>query len=192
MLFKDAPDLMDEFKDFLPEAVPPIHPPGVVGILPQPTTGPGMPGSFAPPEPPAAEKSTKPQNKRSRKRPDPAPPPKAAGGRVSVRAAMSESDMDLRTHVRPRNGRRPRTTRKPNPRRRSSLRTKSRIPRNPSACTYIPFRLLCTNNPGCSPCLSVPRVLVPWAQLRHPRRMSYSSLTARRKLSKAAGRTRNS
>ena len=45
MLFKDAPDLMDEFKDFLPEAVPPQHPAGLVGILPQPTTGPGMPGT---------------------------------------------------------------------------------------------------------------------------------------------------
>ena len=63
MLFKDAPDLMAEFKDFLPEAAPPAHPAGLVGILPQPTTGPGMPGSFAPPEPPAPENSIQPQNK---------------------------------------------------------------------------------------------------------------------------------
>ncbi|KAI0718857.1 hypothetical protein C8T65DRAFT_637162 [Cerioporus squamosus] len=92
MLFKDAPDLMDEFKDFLPEAVPPMHPAGLVGILPQPTTGPGMPGSFAPPEPPAAEKSTKPQNKR-RKRPEkePAAPPKAAGGRAAKRAKTTNN-----------------------------------------------------------------------------------------------------
>lgn len=39
MLFKDAPDLLDEFKDFLPEimgsgAFPPTA--GLIGILPQP------------------------------------------------------------------------------------------------------------------------------------------------------------
>ncbi|TFK94930.1 hypothetical protein K466DRAFT_475201 [Polyporus arcularius HHB13444] len=92
MLFKDAPDLMDEFKDFLPEAVPPMHQLGLVGILPQPATGPGVPGSFAPPEPPAAEKSTKPQNKR-RKRPEkePAAPPKAAGGRAAKRAKTTNN-----------------------------------------------------------------------------------------------------
>ncbi len=132
MLFKDAPDLMDEFKDFLPEAVPPMHQLGLVGILPQPATGPGVPGSFAPPEPPAVEKSTKPQNKR-RKRPEkePAAPPKAAGGRVSVRAAMSESGKDSRTHTRPRNGQRPPTTRGQSPLRPSFLHIKSRILRNP-------------------------------------------------------------
>ena len=87
MLFKDAQDLMDEFKDFLPlppgEVAAAQH--GMVGILPQPTTGPGMPGSFAQAETPAAEKSAKPANRR-RKRPEkePAVPQKAAGGRVSA------------------------------------------------------------------------------------------------------------
>ncbi|KAI0639840.1 hypothetical protein C8Q77DRAFT_1083126 [Trametes polyzona] len=92
MLFKDAPDLMDEFKDFLPEAAAPsLHPQGVVGILPQPTAGPGMPGTFAQPEPPVAEKSAKPQNRR-RKRPEkePAAPQKAASGRAVKRAKTNQ------------------------------------------------------------------------------------------------------
>ncbi|KAH9944008.1 uncharacterized protein BXZ73DRAFT_86987 [Epithele typhae] len=86
MLFKDAPDLMDEFKDFLPEAVPPSHPAGLVGILPQPMAGPGVPGPFAHPEPSASDKGSKPQSRR-RKRPEkePVPPPKAAGGRAAKR-----------------------------------------------------------------------------------------------------------
>ena len=89
MLFKDAPDLMDEFKDFLPEAAaPPTHPAGLVGILPQPTAGPGMPGSFGQPDSAQAEKTTK-QPTRRRKRPEkePAAPQKTAGGRVRARAA---------------------------------------------------------------------------------------------------------
>ncbi|TBU34473.1 hypothetical protein BD311DRAFT_649726 [Dichomitus squalens] len=86
MLFKDAPDLMDEFKDFLPEVVPPTHPAGLVGILPQPTGGPGVSGSFPPPEPPVAEKGAKPPPKR-RKRPekDTAAAAKAPGGRAAKR-----------------------------------------------------------------------------------------------------------
>jgi paired amphipathic helix protein Sin3a len=41
MLFKDAPDLLGEFKDFLPEALgfgP--APSGAIGIQPQPNSGP--------------------------------------------------------------------------------------------------------------------------------------------------------
>ncbi|KAI0673570.1 hypothetical protein C8Q78DRAFT_1067868 [Trametes maxima] len=84
MLFKDAPDLMDEFKDFLPEAAgPSSQPVGLVGILPQPTTGPGMPGTFSQPEPAPAEKSTKPTNRRrKRAEKEPVAPQKAAGGRA--------------------------------------------------------------------------------------------------------------
>ena len=100
MLFKDAPDLMDEFKDFLPEVVPPSHHAGLVGILPQPTTGPGMPGSFPLPEPSSTEKGTKQQPKR-RKRPDKEPvvPPKAGGGRVCIRISsiLAPIDIDLST-----------------------------------------------------------------------------------------------
>ncbi|KAI8981231.1 hypothetical protein BD414DRAFT_492058 [Trametes punicea] len=92
MLFKDAPDLMDEFKDFLPEAAaPPAHPAGLVGILPQPTAGPGMPGSFVQPEPLQADKAAKTQSRR-RKRPEkePAAPQKAAGGRAVKRAKTNQ------------------------------------------------------------------------------------------------------
>lgn len=43
-LFKDAPDLLAEFKDFLPEITGQPAPSGVVGILPQPAGGPGVAG----------------------------------------------------------------------------------------------------------------------------------------------------
>ncbi|KAJ2986167.1 hypothetical protein NUW54_g9879 [Trametes sanguinea] len=92
MLFKDAPDLMDEFKDFLPEAsAPPGPPAGLVGILPQPTAGPGVPGSFGPPEPAQAEKAVKTQSRR-RKRPEkePAAPAKPASGRAVKRAKTNQ------------------------------------------------------------------------------------------------------
>ncbi|EIW64077.1 uncharacterized protein TRAVEDRAFT_32917 [Trametes versicolor FP-101664 SS1] len=93
MLFKDAPDLMDEFKDFLPEATgPAAHLQGVVGILPQPTAGPRIPGSFTTHEAPQpTEKSTKTQSRR-RKRPEkePAAPPKGPGGRAVKRAKTTQ------------------------------------------------------------------------------------------------------
>ncbi|CDO73182.1 hypothetical protein BN946_scf185007.g237 [Trametes cinnabarina] len=92
MLFKDAPDLMDEFKDFLPEAAaPPTHPAGLVGILPQPTAGPGVPGSFGQPDAAQTEKATKTQSRR-RKRPEKeaAPPAKSAGGRAVKRAKTNQ------------------------------------------------------------------------------------------------------
>ena len=44
-LFKDAPELLAEFKDFLPEIAGQPAPSGVVGILPQPSGGPGIAGS---------------------------------------------------------------------------------------------------------------------------------------------------
>lgn len=43
-LFKDAPDLLAEFKDFLPEITGQPTPGGAVGILPQPAGGPGVAG----------------------------------------------------------------------------------------------------------------------------------------------------
>jgi len=43
-LFKDAPDLLSEFKDFLPEIAGPAAPTGVVGMVPQPPGGPGIAG----------------------------------------------------------------------------------------------------------------------------------------------------
>ncbi|KAI0375440.1 hypothetical protein BV20DRAFT_960592 [Pilatotrama ljubarskyi] len=92
MLFKDAPDLMAEFKDFLPEAsAPPTHPAGLVGILPQPTAGPGVPGTFGQPELAQADKSAKQPNRR-RKRPEkePAATQKTAGGRAPKRAKTGQ------------------------------------------------------------------------------------------------------
>ncbi|KAI0324037.1 hypothetical protein GY45DRAFT_1314444 [Cubamyces sp. BRFM 1775] len=92
MLFKDAPDLMDEFKDFLPEAAaPPTHPAGLVGILPQPTAGPGMPGSFGQPDSTQAEKTTKqPTRRRKRAEKEPAAPQKTASGRAVKRAKTAQ------------------------------------------------------------------------------------------------------
>ena len=43
-LFKDAPDLLSEFKDFLPEIDRNAVPSGVVGILPQPSGASGAAG----------------------------------------------------------------------------------------------------------------------------------------------------
>ncbi|KAF8560140.1 hypothetical protein OG21DRAFT_1401704 [Imleria badia] len=48
LLFKDALDLLAEFKDFLPEASMAFATPGgVPNILPQPTLGPGIPGQWS-------------------------------------------------------------------------------------------------------------------------------------------------
>ncbi|KAF8167408.1 hypothetical protein B0H34DRAFT_644805 [Crassisporium funariophilum] len=67
MLFKDAPDLLAEFKDFLPEAVPGHISSSGVPILPQPAGGPSWaPAEASPPSAPA--KKPAPPSKRSRKR----------------------------------------------------------------------------------------------------------------------------
>lgn len=87
MLFKDAPDLLAEFKDFLPEAVPPGM--GGVAILPQPPNASWGPGESSPPSMPAKKPAA--TNKRNRKRPEkeatPVPPPKpvATASRVCLR-----------------------------------------------------------------------------------------------------------
>ncbi|KAH9858239.1 hypothetical protein C2E23DRAFT_718829 [Lenzites betulinus] len=92
ILFKDAPDLMDEFKDFLPEAAgPSTHSQPFIGILPQPTAGPGMSGSGGQPEPSAPEKGAKTQSKRrKRAEKEPAAPQKASGGRAAKRAKTTQ------------------------------------------------------------------------------------------------------
>ena len=48
LLFKDAPDLLSEFKDFLPEASMAFAAPGgVASILPQSALGPGIPPQWS-------------------------------------------------------------------------------------------------------------------------------------------------
>ena len=87
-LFKDAPDLMDEFKDFLPEALGQSIPQqsGLVGIMPHPTGHPSAGGwdvqdtSF-----PGPDKAVKAPNRRRKRAADkePAQQQKAATSRVS-------------------------------------------------------------------------------------------------------------
>lgn len=97
MLFKDAPDLLGEFKDFLPEAVPGVAQNGVV-ILPQPVAPPPMP--WTPDLPPAtlnldsktAKKPIPPLKRKKRpaeKDPTPVPPTKIAPSRVRVKDTSS-------------------------------------------------------------------------------------------------------
>ena len=83
MLFKDAPDLLSEFKDFLPDAVPANIGPGVP-ILPLPAGG---PWESSPPNV-SAKKSTQ-ASKRNKKRvpekdPTPVLPAKPAPSRVCI------------------------------------------------------------------------------------------------------------
>jgi paired amphipathic helix protein Sin3a len=98
LLFKDAPDLLAEFKDFLPEAVGAGPGQGGVVILPQPPGGPGSSTqSWPQPEPANSNPADKlvsqsmkkvPQPARRKKRviekdPTPVPPAKIAPSRVS-------------------------------------------------------------------------------------------------------------
>ena len=79
MLFKDAPDLLHEFKDFLPEAVPSSQTGNHVGIFPTPA---GSSAAWGSGDAPAPEKA---KTQRRRKRPADKEAPstaKAAGGRV--------------------------------------------------------------------------------------------------------------
>ena len=87
MLFKDAPDLMQEFRDFLPEAFgPSAQQVGLVGILPQPTNPPSPWGQADGPPSTSNEKSTKAPSRRRKRVGDKEPTgaQKAAGGRVSI------------------------------------------------------------------------------------------------------------
>ncbi|OSX66922.1 hypothetical protein POSPLADRAFT_1077635, partial [Postia placenta MAD-698-R-SB12] len=91
-LFKDAPDLVNEFRDFLPEAIGPSSQHlGLVGILPHPAGGAGAWAQAEPPAP-SAEKVTKAPTRR-RKRPaekEAAGAPKAAGGRAAKRTKPNQ------------------------------------------------------------------------------------------------------
>ncbi|KAF8971663.1 hypothetical protein BDZ97DRAFT_1135733 [Flammula alnicola] len=83
MLFKDAPDLLAEFKDFLPEAIPADVGLGDIAIVQQLGPGPYAQEESSPPSLPAKKP---PPSKRSRKRapekePTPVPPPKPVPSR---------------------------------------------------------------------------------------------------------------
>ncbi|KAL0951709.1 hypothetical protein HGRIS_008384 [Hohenbuehelia grisea] len=93
MLFKDAPDLLDEFKDFLPEVlgIPSVHPAGSANV-PSPSTAQGVtPPQWTQPEmSSAADKAPKRAAAPKRKKrpvaekettPAPPPPPKLAPSR---------------------------------------------------------------------------------------------------------------
>lgn len=87
-LFRDAPDLMEEFKDFLPEALGHSIQPqsGLVGIMPHPAAPP-QPSTWDVPDAPLTgmEKTTKAPNRRRKRAADKdaAPTqPKAGGSRV--------------------------------------------------------------------------------------------------------------
>lgn len=85
-MFKDAPDLLAEFKDFLPEITGQAPPSGLVGIQPHPS---GSGGQSWGPSDTAAEKAGKkpiPPLKRRKKVVEkdttPVPPAKSSANRV--------------------------------------------------------------------------------------------------------------
>ncbi|PCH34038.1 hypothetical protein WOLCODRAFT_94711 [Wolfiporia cocos MD-104 SS10] len=92
MLFKEAPDLMNEFRDFLPDlAGPSTQPVGLVDILPHPQGGPSAwPQAEAPPPPP--DKAAKPPARRRKRAPekDATGQQKNATGRVVKRAKPNQ------------------------------------------------------------------------------------------------------
>lgn len=98
-LFKDAPDLLSEFKDFLPEITGPSAPSGVVGIVPQPPGGPGVSGpSWSQTDNAnAASKKPLPPLKRRRKPVEkdttPVPPAKASANRVRHKSFCSNESL---------------------------------------------------------------------------------------------------
>ena len=92
MLFKEAPDLMQEFRDFLPEAFgPSAQQVGLVGILPQP---PSPWGQADGPPSTSNEKGTKAPSRRRKRVGDkePAATQKAAGGRVGLYGTARQPD----------------------------------------------------------------------------------------------------
>ncbi|KAH9835880.1 uncharacterized protein C8Q71DRAFT_797373 [Rhodofomes roseus] len=93
MLFKDAPDLMQEFRDFLPEAFgPSAQAAGLVGILPQPPNPSSPWGQADGPPSTSADKGTKAPSRRRKRVAEKDPPgaQKAAGGRVVKRAKPNQ------------------------------------------------------------------------------------------------------
>ena len=100
-MFKDAPDLLAEFKKFLPNAIPAS--PGPNGMAPLPQTGLGYAGPPYPPDdsPPNHAAKKPPPSKRNRKRvPEkeatPVPPPKPVPSRVCVISSNSSDHFDER------------------------------------------------------------------------------------------------
>ncbi|KZT74953.1 hypothetical protein DAEQUDRAFT_720143 [Daedalea quercina L-15889] len=93
MLFKDAPDLMQEFRDFLPEAFgPSAQQAGLIGILPQ-LPNPSSPWGQAdgPPSTSADKVAKAPTRRRKRvAEKEPAGIQKAAGGRAVKRAKPNQ------------------------------------------------------------------------------------------------------
>ncbi|KAG0702743.1 hypothetical protein DFH29DRAFT_920208 [Suillus ampliporus] len=85
VLFKDAQDLLSEFKDFLPEASMALGHSGAVGILPQPTSGPGVPAPWVDAGDKSGKKAQLPSKKR-RKVPEKESTPAPAVRTVPSRA----------------------------------------------------------------------------------------------------------
>ncbi|KAG2154574.1 hypothetical protein DEU56DRAFT_769236 [Suillus clintonianus] len=90
VLFKDAQDLLSEFKDFLPEVSMALS--GAVGILPQPTSGPGVPAPWVDAGDKNGKKTQVPPKKR-RKVPEKETTPAPA-----VRTAPSRAKKPKHTH----------------------------------------------------------------------------------------------
>ena len=82
LLFKDAPDLLEEFKDFLPEALSTQFPPAaLVGVISQQSGPWNLPSDAQPPE-----KPTKSVNRRKKRAAEKEVPTKAAPARVRCEA----------------------------------------------------------------------------------------------------------
>ncbi|KAG1757835.1 hypothetical protein EDB19DRAFT_1624058 [Suillus lakei] len=90
VLFKDAQDLLSEFKDFLPEVSMALN--GAVGILPQPTSGPGVPAPWVDAGDKSGKKTQLPPKKR-RKAPEKETTPAPA-----VRTVPSRAKKPKHTH----------------------------------------------------------------------------------------------
>lgn len=92
MLFKNAPDLMEEFRDFLPDAMGhrALHA-GLIGIMPHPSAGPPPPGNWDQGTETPPTNVEKPKASRRRKRQDKDIPvvQKVTTGRVSSHRSYS-------------------------------------------------------------------------------------------------------
>ncbi|KAH9486320.1 Transcriptional regulatory protein SIN3 [Psilocybe cubensis] len=94
MLFKDAPDLLAEFKDFLPEAMPGSMGPNGVHIMPQSSTTSWGPGESSPPHTQVKKPTQAPKRSRKRvpeKEATPVPPSKPAPSRQPKKVKHSHN-----------------------------------------------------------------------------------------------------
>ncbi|PPQ77023.1 hypothetical protein CVT25_014839 [Psilocybe cyanescens] len=94
MLFKDAPDLLAEFKDFLPEAVPGAMGANGVPIMPQSSSASWGPGESSPPHVPVKKPTQAPKRNRKRvpeKEVTPVPPSKPAPSRQAKKVKHSHN-----------------------------------------------------------------------------------------------------